>query len=129
LEIEPNYAPAYNNRGAAYNGKGQYDRAISDLNKALEIQPKLAEAYFNRGFAYGRKGEWDHAIADFNRGIELKPKKDIGLAYYERAVVYYEIGEYEKAWNDVRRAQTLAHTVDPLFLKKLREASGRQEQR
>ena len=35
IEIDPSYALAYSNRGSAYGiGKGQYDKAISDYNKA-----------------------------------------------------------------------------------------------
>ena len=33
LELKPNDAYAYNNRGAAYGKKGEVDRAIEDYNK------------------------------------------------------------------------------------------------
>jgi tetratricopeptide (TPR) repeat protein len=72
-------------------GKDQYDKAISDFNKAIEINPRFAEAYRNRGLAY----------------------------FYKR--------NYEKAWDDVHKAQNLGYTVHPRFLKALREASGRLE--
>src|SRR3974390_567511 len=51
LEIDPKMAVAYNNRGNAYDDKGQYDRALADYNKALDLNPKYAEAYYNRGRA------------------------------------------------------------------------------
>jgi len=56
---------AYNNRGSAFHYKGQYDRAISDYNKAIEIDPEYALAYFNRGVAYFKKGDYDRAWEDF----------------------------------------------------------------
>jgi len=49
IEINPQYADAYNNRGVTFSLKGDYDRAIADYNKALEINPQYADAYHNRG--------------------------------------------------------------------------------
>ncbi|MCK5486751.1 MAG: tetratricopeptide repeat protein, partial [Desulfobacterales bacterium] len=55
------------NQGIALLEEGQYDKAISDYNKAIEINPKDAEAYYNRGYAYGEKGEYDKAISDYTK--------------------------------------------------------------
>jgi tetratricopeptide (TPR) repeat protein len=30
IQLNPKYAKAFNNRGFAYNNKGEYDRAIAD---------------------------------------------------------------------------------------------------
>jgi len=47
IEINPNYAEAYHNRGnAKYELKG-YREAIQDYSKAIELEPKLAKAYNN----------------------------------------------------------------------------------
>jgi tetratricopeptide (TPR) repeat protein len=51
-------------RGNAYYKKSQYDRAISDYNKAIEINPKYALVYNNRGLAYYGKSEYDRACSD-----------------------------------------------------------------
>ena len=32
INLKPNYANAYNNRGVAYYGKGDYEKAIADFN-------------------------------------------------------------------------------------------------
>jgi tetratricopeptide (TPR) repeat protein len=66
-------AKFYNNRGAAYGEKGQYDQAISDFNKAIEINPRYHKAYNNRGIVHRRKGQYDGAISDFNKAIEINP--------------------------------------------------------
>jgi tetratricopeptide (TPR) repeat protein len=75
---------AYSNRGVAYSRKGQYEKGISDYNKAIEIDPRHAMAYSNRGYAYSRKGQYKKAISDFNKAIEISPG-------------------YAKAYNDLAR--------------------------
>ena len=39
IEIKPDYAEAYNNRGIAYKGLGNYNQAIKDFDRAIEIKP------------------------------------------------------------------------------------------
>ena len=67
-----NLATTYNNRGWRYNLKGDFDRAIVDLNEALRRDPKMAYAYNNRGWAYYEKGEYDRAIADLNEALRTR---------------------------------------------------------
>ncbi len=43
---------AYIIRGLAYGGKGEFDTAIEDYNKAIKLNPEYAGAYNNRGLAY-----------------------------------------------------------------------------
>ena len=125
IEVNPNDAEAYNNRGVVYDNKGQHDKAIADYDKAIEINPKYATAYNNRGFAYYIKGQYDKAIADCTKVIEIDPK--YATAYKNRATAYFHEREYEKAWDDVYRAQDLGYNVSPEFIEALRQASGRQE--
>ena len=129
IEINPKDAYAYKNRGFAYaEGKGYCDEGISDYTKAIEINPKDAYAYNNRGLAYECTGQYDKAIADYSRTIELNPY--LALPYLNRAAAYfYHKEEYDKAWEDVHKAQSLGlGNVRPVFLRALREASGLKEQ-
>jgi len=64
-------AKFYINRGAAYGEKGQYDKAVSDFNKAIAINPRYNQAYNNRGIVYRLQGQYDRAVSDFNRAIEM----------------------------------------------------------
>ncbi len=51
IEINPQYAYAYNNRGWVYYNLKEYDKAIKDYNKALEIDPKVPSASNNKKLA------------------------------------------------------------------------------
>jgi len=71
-------AEFYNNRGADYFEKGQYDQAISDFTKALDINPRYAGAYYNRGFGYFEKREYEKSWRDIEKaqslGFQIRPK-------------------------------------------------------
>ena len=64
---------AHFNRGTALGMKGQLDRAIADLDKAIELNPQWAAAYSNRGRAFVGKGQPERAVEDYARAIELDP--------------------------------------------------------
>jgi tetratricopeptide (TPR) repeat protein len=60
--------------------------------------------------------------------IKINPK--YAKAYRSRAAAYCMTGEYEKAWEDVHKAQNLGQPVPPEFIRSLRilsEASGRDK--
>ena len=73
IDLKPDDADAYNNRGVAYYDKGEYDLAIKDYNTAIELEPDDAQAYMNRGNAHKKKGNFDCSIEDHNTAIELNP--------------------------------------------------------
>ena len=75
------------------------------------------------GIAYNNQGNTAKEIESYKKAIELDP--DYADAYNNRAVAYYYMKEYDKAWDDVYKAQSLGYQLHPGFLKDLREASGR----
>jgi tetratricopeptide (TPR) repeat protein len=105
IREEPNYAPAWNNRGRASYNKGDYDKAITDCTEAIRLDPRYADAYTNRGFAYLAKNDMDKALADFNQAITLDA--EISRAYHGRARTYLTKSDYNKAYTDIRRAVSL----------------------
>ena len=73
-ELSPrNGMLAYNNRGNAYQDKGNYRRAIADYNIAIRLKPDYAQAYYSRGRAQFALGEFAAAITDFARSVSLDP--------------------------------------------------------
>ena len=68
---------------------------------------------------------YDRAISELDRVLEKNPRD--ARAYYERGLVYYNKGEYDKARQDVQRAQSLGYQVPPEFLKLLSETSQKNE--
>ncbi|MFA4888839.1 MAG: tetratricopeptide repeat protein [Candidatus Omnitrophota bacterium] len=125
IEIEPNFSAAYNNRGNLYAGLNNFEQALFDYNSALEINSGDAEAYANRGNIYAKMGYLQQAMSDYNKSIELK--SDYGKAYNNRAIVYFIKKEYNKSWEDIKKAEALQCVVYPPFLQALKNASGREK--
>ena len=57
IRLDPNNATAYGNRGMAYYGNSELDRAIADFDEAIRLDPGDATAYNNRGAARVAKGD------------------------------------------------------------------------
>jgi tetratricopeptide (TPR) repeat protein len=64
------------NRGIAYINVGNFDRAVSDLNKAIELDPTSSFAYAGRGLAYLRQDNIDSARRDGEKALSLHPDED-----------------------------------------------------
>ena len=77
IELDPQYALAYTNRGNAYAGLGQLQRAIQDFDEAIRLDPQDAGAYSNRGGAYVDLGQPQRAIEDLDEAIQLDPNLDL----------------------------------------------------
>ena len=103
--MNPNYAEAYIDRGVAYAGLNEHERAIEDYNRAIELNPNYAEAYIDRGVAYYELKEHERAIGDYNEAIALNP--NYADAYRNRGKAYSEIGRYEESTQDLKKAGIL----------------------
>jgi len=67
IELNPNTAEAYFNRGHVYGFKGNPDQSISDFTKAIGINPNFVDAYKMRASAYFLKQEFDKAWNDVHK--------------------------------------------------------------
>jgi tetratricopeptide (TPR) repeat protein len=96
-ESRDDLALAYINRAAAYDNKGDYDRAIADYGNAIKLAPEDSSAYRYRAEVYKEKGDYDRAIADYGKLIKLNPSPS---AYENRAHAYAMKGDYNRATAD-----------------------------
>jgi tetratricopeptide (TPR) repeat protein len=127
LRINPKLITVYLLRGSVYNNTKRHDEAIADFNQVLQLNPDItvaATTYLSRGLAYGQKGQFERALADFNQVLRLNPRH--GEAYSSRAITHYWLRNYDRAWADVKQAESLGVKSTPEFLRDLRRASGRE---
>ena len=97
IELKPDYAEAYANRGRFYVDGEDWEKAKEDLTRAIELEPALAEAHGNRGRVYEGLGDGDAALADYGKAIELS--RDT-TAYFNRGMLYYAMGNFDAAFED-----------------------------
>ena len=102
IDLDPNDAAAYNNRGVAYHRKGKLDLAVKDYNIAIKLNPDDANAYSNRSNVYREMGEFNRAIDDANTAIKLNP--NFTEAYSNRGAAYGAKGDFDLAIKDCSKA-------------------------
>jgi protein O-mannosyl-transferase len=102
IQIAPDYADAFYNRGVAYNDLNRYQSAIENYSEAIRLKPDYAKAYNNRGFTYTMTGLYQQAIADATKAILLQP--DYTLAYKNRGAAYLNQGNSEPGCRDAQTA-------------------------
>ena len=102
IEISPNNATAYNNRGVAYVVEDNQERAIADFTRAIELYPDFVEAHLRRSNIYFWRGDFDKAIKGYTKVIELEP--DNVDASFRRGQAYSKKGCLAHAEQDLIRA-------------------------
>ncbi len=112
--------------------KSKYDRQVSNSHdahgrplKGEELIKFILDPFHNRGLAYEGKGQYDEAISVYSKALEIYPMD--AWAYYRRGYTYYFKKEYDKSWDDIKKAQDLGYKIPAEFLSDLRKASGRQK--
>jgi tetratricopeptide (TPR) repeat protein len=81
--------------------------------------------YHNVGSAYLQRREFEQAILFLSKSLEINP--GYAEAYVSRGRSYYLRGEYDKSWEDIKKAQDLGYTIPVEFLDDLRRAPGRNK--
>ena len=120
IQIWPEYADAYLNRGLAEHGASHRVEALADLGKALDLDPNLTRAYNARGQIYLENGDVRKTIRDCSRSIQVNPTVD---AYYQRGEAYEKLGEHQKAIADFDAA--IAESREAPFAYRARSVAKR----
>jgi len=94
LEINPNYAKVWYNKGNALSKLGRHKEAIECYDRVLEINPNFA-AWYNKGVALGELRRYEEAIECYDKALEINP--NFAEAWYNKGNVLDELGKYEEA--------------------------------
>jgi tetratricopeptide (TPR) repeat protein len=105
IAANPDYYPAYNNRGVVRYRAGDYHEAIEDFSKAIDLAPDSALAYNNRGLARVKTKDFNGAVDDFTKAAELEPGN--AKVFFNRGIALARKGEFKKAIQDFQRAANL----------------------
>jgi tetratricopeptide (TPR) repeat protein len=95
IDLDPQNAWAWSNKGNALTDLGRYPEAIQAFNKAIELEPLYALAYSNKGWSLDEQGKYDEAIEALDRAIELDPQ--LALAWCNKGNTLTNQGKYDEA--------------------------------
>lgn len=103
LSADSTYYNAYYNKALLFLEIGDYHHAISDFNFAIKHTPfDDPEILTSRGWTYYLLQYYEYAINDYNTAIEID--STYHLAYNNRALLKFDIGDFQGAFNDVNLA-------------------------
>jgi tetratricopeptide (TPR) repeat protein len=117
IQLNPNLAEAYFERGMIYHFPWRYSgsqstarkeaqASILDFTQAIRLNPDYAEAYFERGNSYYKLQEYQKSIYDYTQASQIDPSSI--KSYCKRGDLYYKLGEKQKAIEDY--AQVVWHS-------------------
>lgn len=103
---DPDFAPAYSNRGNIYASRKKFDEAIAEYDRSLQLSPLDNDSWVvwvNRGVTKLARGDDPYvALADLNVANELRAENDIVLS--NRAGVWEMMGKWDNAIRDYQAA-------------------------
>ncbi|PYC76914.1 hypothetical protein C7C46_20865 [Streptomyces tateyamensis] len=99
IELDPNYAEYWFDRGTIRRKADQLELALADFEQAIKLSPPFPEAYYNRADVRAELGDLAGAVADFGYVLELDPA--FTDAHLNRASLLAELGDPAAAWLDV----------------------------
>ena len=109
LEIAPNDAAAWSNRGNVRLMLGDPEGAIADQTRSMQLAPDDADPHLNRGTAEEALQRWSDAAADYGWILDRDPSDASAL---------YNLGNVrgsEGDWHEAQRLYRLAADARPGF--------------
>lgn len=120
IELNPDFAAAYDARGTVHLERGLLDLAIADYDRAIELDPNISIFFGDRGLAYMRNGDFDRAIRDLEKVLEMEDDVRITAYAYRNLGEIYAVSER----NDLaieNFQEALRISEDPILTKDVSE--------
>lgn len=105
INLNSNFAEAYNNRGNSFFQLQNFSQAAQDLQIAVKLNNFDARIHNNLGSAYLLQNLYDAAINEYSQAINLN--QNIFTFYYNRALAYCYKNNFQAALPDVQHAMQL----------------------
>lgn len=105
VEIDPNFAFAWDNLGISYRKNTEYDKAIASYQKSLEIYPEGRLPLLNIAITYNLNKQYNEAVTYYNKFIEIYDEDPEG--YYGLGLILYTQEQEEAGLDNLIRAYTI----------------------
>jgi len=129
IELNPNYAFAHYLFGFdVLTPLGDFDHAISEMNRAVELDPFSGIINANLGWCYLCARRYPEAVAQFRKAAELDPNSSmpaLGLAHELSGQREQAITAYQRAYDlDHDLEKHSGHPADPMLLASVYALKG-----
>jgi len=98
--------------GAIYHLKAKYEKAISEVERAIALSPNAADHYEFLGRITSCAGRWEEGIPILKKAIRLNPFPPV-YYFYSLGRSYMMTGRYEEAIKTYKKSLS----VNPNFLR------------
>jgi SAM-dependent methyltransferase len=92
IEINPNFAWAYNNLGDALVKQGKLDEAVAFYYQSFKINPNSSWLLYRLGQTLAKQGDLEPAVEYLQKAIDIKPDCYKFYNRLDRALTQKEIG-------------------------------------
>ena len=103
IELNPENALAWHNRGWAYIEQKKYQQAMADFDKTTELDPNSEWSYLGRAWIYNEQKKFEAAIKEYDTAINLNPK--YAIARNKRGAAKSWLNKMNEAIADYYKAQ------------------------
>ena len=107
IQLDPNFAMGYRELGNDYNGLAETGRASEYFTKAFQLREHASEReklLISANYYQNVTGQLDKAAQTYQEMIDNYPRDPAG--YFNLALIYAPQGQYEKALELTREAQS-----------------------
>lgn len=102
LQLDPNFALAYADRGTVHSAMKNYALALADLDTAIRLDGRNAYFFRMRGYVHRLNGSCPLAVNDQTQSLSLQPNNVFALE--ERGWCYVTLGRNSEAIVDLSQA-------------------------
>src|SRR5882724_10391886 len=112
IAIQPNFAPAYRDRGLLSVREQNYESGAEDLSRAVEMGMKDLTTYNSLGICYSRMNRLDDAVESYRRAIAADPS--YAQAHLNLGFVYERMNQPALSKKEYAEACRLDRRICPL---------------
>lgn len=102
IQLSPDYADAFRNRGVARHSIEDLGGALADYSRAIELNPNDFHSYHNRGIIRARRGARLAAKEDYDKALRLK--MDLARPILQKGIHLRRSGQLDTATRQFNEA-------------------------
>lgn len=118
LEIYPNDAVGYHNKGSALYLLNRTSEAIDAFKKSVQIDSEDPNTIFDLAYLLFNSSRYSDSILYFNMGLEKEPTRDGGVPWRDLSQLYYRLEDLSNAESAIDKYIKLSRPDSKTYLFK-----------